>query len=73
MKNAKFIKSGKIIKGKGAEVFVKIGIATYVEDVVVDVPTDETIEELPVVEMKAKEEILKVSKPKKRGRKPKKR
>ena len=39
MNKARFIKSGKIIKaGKGADVFVRIGIAKYEEDDITKAP-----------------------------------
>ena len=58
MKKARFIKSGKLISGKGAIVFVDIGIARWVEDEVIYIKEDENVsdeviepiqEEKPVV------------------------
>jgi len=77
MKKAKIIKSGKIITGKAADVFVKVGVAEYIEEEIakkqIEVKGKETVEEkrqveTPILQFEKNPVVKK--KGKKRGRKP---
>jgi len=73
-KKAKITKSGKFVGGKLADIFVKVGVAKYVDEKVDEKPQEEIISEDNISEEIVSEEVVQKpivnKKAKKRGRKP---
>jgi len=68
MKKAKFIRSGKVIKGRSVDLWVRLGIAEYEEEEVVHDDDDLEDQVFSPVDEKIKPKP-KVAKPKKRRKK----
>ena len=69
MKKAKFIKSGKFIEGKAADLWVKIGIAEYLDEEVIELEEDFEDNDLEDQVFAPVDEKPKIAKPKKKRKK----
>lgn len=69
MKNARFIRSGKVIKGKSVDLWVRIGIAEYLDEEVIELEEDFEDNDFEDQVFAPIDDKPKVAKPKKKRKK----